>query len=93
MQSFIDADHEQWRGRYANAHIERLGEVARRGGEIFQDYRFAAPGLGERYERVATTTDADKDGNIYFVSVVLTGFRKQAIDKAQAAYSTILKAY
>lgn len=93
VQSFIEADQEQWRARYPKAQIERLGEVSRANREVFQDYRFAAPGLGERYERVGTTTDIDKDGNVYFVSIVLTGFRKQAIDKAQAAYLTILKAY
>jgi hypothetical protein len=93
LESFIKADQEQWRGRHPEAQIKRLGEVSRAGGEVFHDYRFAAPSLGERYERVATTADTDKDGNVYFVSIVLTGFRKQAIDKAQTAYSTILRTY
>jgi hypothetical protein len=93
LDAFVERDHAQWRARHEGARIEPLGEIAQAGGAAFREFRFSAPGLRQPYERIGATVDRDRDGNAYFVSVVLTGVDRGAVDAAQAAYLGILKGY
>jgi hypothetical protein len=45
------------------------------------------------FERVATTADVDKDGNVFLVGVVLTATSMRALRAAEPAYLAILKGY
>lgn len=93
LSRFIEADHAQWRARHKGARIEPVGETPRAGGEAFKEFRFSAPGLRQPYERMGATVDTDKNGNAYFVAVIVTGVDRKAVDEAQAAYLGILRAY
>ena len=75
--------------------IERLPDVARAASqEPFLQYQFEMPSRkAQPFERVAATSDVDKDGNAFLVGVVLTATSMKALKAAEPAYLTILKGY
>jgi hypothetical protein len=47
----------------------------------------------QAYEIGAFGIDSDKDGNEFVLDVVISGSSKEALDRADAAYVTFLKAH
>jgi len=75
--------------------ISRLDAVARAGGgEVFRHYQYEAPSLKvQPFERMAATSDGDKDGNTFIVALVLTARSLKDLERAEAVYLAMLKAY
>jgi hypothetical protein len=86
---------DDWKQRAKSAKTAKLPEIARDGGKpAFVSQAFEAPRLKEQgFERVSITTDTDKDGNAYFVVIVLSANSRAAYEKSEAAYNSVLKSY
>ena len=95
IADFIAEDHARWRKSTPDVKISPLPDVVRTsGGEPFRVHEFQAPSRrGQPFERVATTTDTDKDGNPFLVGVVLTAESRKGLLGAAQAYLSVLKAY
>ena len=95
VADFIAEDEAHWRSTTADAKITPLPDVARTNGkEPFRLREFEVPSRkSQPFERVATTTDIDKDGNLYLVGIVLSAFSRKGLLAAEAAYLSVLKAY
>jgi hypothetical protein len=64
------------------------------GQSPFLRYAFEAPSLSEQgYELQAVTTDGDKDGNQFVVTIMLSANSKAALQAAEPAYLAILSKY
>ena len=95
VADFIAEDEAHWRSSTPDAKITPLPDVVRANGkEPFRMREFEAPSRkSQPFERVATTTDTDKDGNAYLVGVVLTALSRKGLMAAEQAYLSVLKAY
>jgi hypothetical protein len=93
--TLVAEDNASWRKKARDVKIEQLPDVARAAGqEPFLHYQFETPSRKQQpFERVATTSDADKDGNAFLVGIVLTATSMKALKAAEPAYLTILKGY
>src|SRR5262249_11557401 len=107
VQVFYHADKQQTLADIARASTARW--LAANTGPMFSDFRgvvrasgtppflrfaFENPGKAQQaYEIGAFGTDSDKDGNEFVLDVVMTGNSKQALERADAAYVTFLKAH
>jgi hypothetical protein len=95
LSTLVAREQEGWKKRVPDATITRLPDVARGDDKgAFVQYRYEAPSLkSQGFERVATTTDTDKDGNDFMVAIVVTALNKQALDAAEPAFLSILQQY
>ena len=95
IADFIEQDQARWRQKAGDVKITRLADVARAGGkDSFQYFQFEAPSMkAQPFERVATTSDNDKEGNAFVVGLVLTAKSMKALNAAEPAYLAMLKAY
>lgn len=95
IAALVAEDHANWRKKSPDVKIEHLPDVARAAGqEPFLQYQFEVPSRkAQPFERVATTADVDKEGNIFLVGIVLTATSMRALMAAEPAYLTILKGY
>ena len=94
--SVIQRDvHKDWRARANDAKIVKLTDIVRKDGQVsFQRHRFEALRLAKQgFELTSVTADSDKDGNAYFVVIVLSANTREAFNAAEAAYLSILNAY
>jgi hypothetical protein len=95
LSTLVAREQDGWKKRVPDATITRLPDVPR-GDEkgAFVQYRYEAPSLkSQGFERVATTTDTDNDGNDFMVAIVVTALNKQALDAAETAFLSILRQY
>jgi hypothetical protein len=95
LAALVAREQEGWRKRVPDATITRLPDVARSDDKgAFVQYSYEAPSLkSQGFERVATTTDTDKDGNDFMVAIVVTALNKKALDEAEPAFLSILRQY
>jgi hypothetical protein len=99
VADIVKDTYADWRSRAKAAKLaatpEKLADIARADGKpAFVSHRFEAPRLKEQgFERTSITTDTDKDGNSFFVIVVLSANSRDAFVKAEGAYNSILKSY
>jgi hypothetical protein len=95
IAEFIERDQARWREKAPDVKIKRLPDVVRASGkDPFSHFQFEAPSMkAQAFERVATTTDSDQDGNAFIVGLVLTAKSSKAIGAAEPAYAAMLKAY
>ena len=95
MDTFIEAAHERWRGSVKDTRIDKVaGERRDNGQPDFQIYHFENPSRPQQaYEMIAYGEDKDKDGNPYFVMIVLTAASQKAIDGADADYRAGLRVH
>jgi hypothetical protein len=95
LATLVTREQEGWKKRIPDATITRLPDVPRADEKgAFMQYRYEAPSLkSQGFERVATTTDTDKDGNDFMVAIVITALNKKALDAAEAAFLSILRQY
>jgi len=95
ISDFIPQAMADWKGRTKDAKITRLDDLSRGEGKpAFERRQFEAPSLKEQgYELQAVTTDGDKDGNQFIVTIMLSANSRAALKAAEPAYLAILEKY
>jgi hypothetical protein len=94
MADFLPASIKEWRSRAKDAKISKLADLARDGKPSFVRHQFEARDLKEQgYELRSVTTDQDKDGNEFIVTITLSANSKPALKAAEPAYLAILGRY
>jgi hypothetical protein len=89
LDSFND-----WKERAKDAKITKLADVPRAGKPAFIRHQFEAKSLKEQgYELQAVTSDSDKDGNEFIVTITLSANSAPALKNAEPAYMAILSKY
>jgi len=94
VTNFLPDSIKDWKSRAKDAKINRLDDLAREGKSPFVRHAFEARSLKEQgYELQAVTSDGDKDGNEFIVTITLSADTKAALKAAEPAYLTILNKY
>jgi hypothetical protein len=95
ISDFLPETIKDWRSRAKDAKITRLDDLSRGGGNVaFVRRQFEARSLAEQgYELQAVTTDSDKDGNEFIVTITLSANSSEALKSAEPAYLAILRKY
>jgi len=94
IADFLPETLADWHSRSKKAKVDRLDDLARPGKPAFTRHRFEADDLPEQgYELQAVTTDSDKDGNDFIVTITLSANSKAAMTAAEAAFFAILQKY
>jgi hypothetical protein len=95
ISDFIPAAIADWRSQAKDAKITRLDDLPRGDGKpAFERRAFEAPRLKEQgYELQAVTTDDDRDGNQFIVTITLSANSRGALEAAEPDYLAILKNY
>jgi hypothetical protein len=107
VQVFVHADKQQsladfartsnarWIAANAKSKITELPAVERANGKpAFLRFGFENPAKAEQaFEVGAFGIDSDKDGNEFVLDVVMSGASKEALDAANEAYLSFLKAH
>jgi hypothetical protein len=91
----IARNQTAFRARTSDLKIAPLADVARSGGkEGFRVFQYEKPSAQtQRFERIATTTDIDKDGNSVLISISLTADSLRSLEAAEQSYLEILRDY
>ena len=95
ISDFLPDSIKDWRDRARDAKITRLEDLPRGSGKAaFIRRQFEARSLKEQgYELQAVTTDSDKDGNEFIVTITLSADSSSALKSAEPAYLAILGKY
>jgi hypothetical protein len=94
VSDFLPESIKDWKNRAKDAKISKLDDLARGDKPPFLRHAFAARSLKEQgYELQAVTTDGDKDGNQFVVTLTLSANSKAALSAAEPAYTAILSKY
>ena len=95
ISDFLPDSIKDWRSRAKDAKITRLEDLPRGNGmAAFVRRQFEARSLKEQgYELQAVTTDSDKDGNDFIVTITLSADSSNALKSAEPAYLAILGKY
>jgi hypothetical protein len=95
IAAFLPDAIADWKGRAKDAKIVTLPELARGTGKpVLVRRSFDSAKLKEQgHELQAVTTDADKDGNEFVVTITLSANSREALKSAEAAYMSILEKY
>jgi hypothetical protein len=95
ISDFLPENIADWRSRAKDAKITDLDDLPRGDGKsVFVRHQFEAASLHEQgYELEAVTTDGDKDGNEFFVTITLSANSREALKAAEPAYLAILSSY
>ena len=95
ISDFLPDGIKDWKSRAKDAKITSLPDLPRDAGKpAFVRRAFEAASLSEQgYEFQAVTTDGDKDGNEFVVTITLSANSKDALKSAEPAYLAILGKY
>jgi len=94
ISDFLPDNIADWKERAKDAKITRLDSLARGDKPAFVRYEFEAPSLDEQgYESQAVTSDGDKDGNQFIVTITLSANSREAFKAAEPAYLAVLNKY
>jgi hypothetical protein len=94
ITDFLPDSIKDWKSRAKDAKIDSLDDIVREGKPPFVRHSFEARSLKEQgYELQAVTTDGDKDGNQFIVTITLSANSKAALKAAEPAYLAILNKY
>jgi hypothetical protein len=95
LAEFARTSNARWIAANARSKISELPAVERANGKpAFLRFSFENPGKAEQaFEVGAFGIDNDKDGNEFVLDVVMSGSSKEALDQAEAAYLSFLKAH
>jgi len=95
ISDFMPDAIADWRSRARDAKITRLEDLPRGDGKpVFERRQFEAKSLKEQgYELQSVTTDGDKDGNEFIVTITLSANSRAALQAAEPAYLAILRKY
>jgi hypothetical protein len=94
LSDFARVSNARWLAANPGAKISELPAVERTNGKPpFLRFAFENPGKAQQaFEVGAFGLDSNKDGNEFVLDVVMTGNDKAALDRAEAAYVSFLKA-
>jgi hypothetical protein len=94
LADFARVSNARWVAANAKAKISELPPVERSNGKPpFIRFAFDNPDKAQQaYEIGAFGIDSDKDGNEFVLDVVMSG-SKEALERADAAYMSFLKAH
>jgi hypothetical protein len=95
ISDFMPDNIADWRSRAKDAKITKLDNLSRGDGKpAFERHQFEARSLKEQgYELQSVTTDGDKDGNQFIVTITLSANSRAAFKAAEPAYLAILGKY
>lgn len=94
VADFLPDSIKDWKSRAKDARISKLDDLGRGEKPPFVRHAFEAHSLKEQgYELQAVTTDGDKDGNQFVVTITLSANSKAALKAAEPAYLAILSKY
>jgi len=94
ISDFMPDSIADWKSRAKDGKITTLDDFPRRGKPAFVLHRFEAESLPEQgYELQSVTTDTDKDGNQFIVTITLSANTRDAFKAAEPAYLAILGKY
>jgi len=95
IADFVPDAVADWHSRAKDAKITRLEDLPRGDGKpAFERRQFEAKSLKEQgYELQAVTSDGDKDGNEFVVTITLSANSRHALQAAEPAYLAILRKY
>jgi hypothetical protein len=95
IADYIAQNQAAFRARTSDLKIAPLADVARSGGkEGFRVFQYEKPSARtQRFERIATTTDIDKDGKSVLVTISLTADSLKSLEAAEQSYLEILRDY
>jgi hypothetical protein len=95
IAKFLPDGVDDWKSRAKDGKVTHQPELSRGSGKAaFVRRSFEAPSLSEQgYELQAVTTDGDKDGNQFIVTITLSANSKDALKAAEPAYLAILGKY
>jgi hypothetical protein len=83
---------QRWREASPGASVERLANVVRAGGGVFQVYRYRNPGRTEQpVELTAFGEDRDGSGRASGVLLVLTATGEAELNAAEASFRSMLR--
>jgi hypothetical protein len=95
LGDFARASNARWLAANPKSKITEMPPVERTNGKP-SFLRFASENPDkpqQAFEIGALGVDSDKDGNEFVLDVVMSGASKAALDRANAAYTTFLKAH
>jgi hypothetical protein len=95
LVDFARTSNARWIAANAKSKVSEMPAVERTNGKpAFLRFSFENPGKAEQaFEVGAFGTDTDKDGNEFVLDVVMSGSSKEALDRSDAAYLSLLKAH
>jgi hypothetical protein len=95
ISDFLPDSIADWNSRAKDAKISELADFQRSDGKpAFERHQFEALSLKEQgYELQSVTTDGDKDGNHFVVTITLSANSQDAFKAAEPAYLSILSKY
>src|SRR5262249_53919326 len=95
LADFARTSNASWIAANAKSKITELSPVERSNGKpAFLRFPFENPGKAEKTIEVgAFGIDSDKDGKEFVLDVVMSGGSKEALDGANEAYLSFLKAH
>jgi len=95
ISDFLPDGIADWKSRAKDAKITQLADFQRSDGKpAFLRRQFEARSLKEQgYELQSVTTDEDKDGNQFIVTMTLSADSHAALKSAEPAYLAILSKY
>jgi len=95
ISDFVPDAIADWKHRAKDAKITRLEDLSRGDGKpAFERRQFEAKSLKEQgYELQSVTSDGDKDGNEFIVTITLSANSRKALEAAEPAYLAILRKY
>jgi hypothetical protein len=95
LADFARTSNARWIAANAKSKIAELPAVERANGKPpFLRFAFENPSKAEQaFEVGAFGIDSDKDGNEFVLDVVMSGASKEALDGANDAYLSFLKAH
>jgi hypothetical protein len=95
LAEFARVSNARWVAANAKAKISELAPVERSNGKPpFIRFAFDNPDKAQQaYEIGAFGIDSDKDGSEFVLDVVMSGSSKEALERADAAYMSFLKAH
>jgi hypothetical protein len=94
ISDFLPDSIADWKGRAKDAKITGLDDLARGAGKpAFMRHTFEADLDEQGYEYQSVTTDGDKDGNEFVVTITLSANSRAAYKAAEPAYLAILSKY
>jgi hypothetical protein len=95
LEEFVRVSQERWRRSVPDTKIDKQPDIERANGQpAYLSFRYENPSRSQQaFEAVSFAHDKDSDGNEFTLMVVVTGSKKDAIDKAIAPYQAFLKAH
>jgi hypothetical protein len=95
LDEFVRVSQERWRRSVRDTKIDKQPDIERANGQpAYLSFRYVNPSRPQQaFEAVSFAHDKDSDGNEFTLMVVVTGSKKDAIDKAMTPYQAFLKAH